>query len=247
VARIGPGEGQSEPLPAPIARVLIADQGLIRLGLRVALGRAPGVEICAEAADAGGAISEAGRHRPDVCLVGWDLPGGAISAVRAITEAGFSSAVVMIASTRRMEDLLAAIEAGAMGYVPGDASAEGLRRVIRAVLAHEAVVPRSMVRDLIAHLHDAASETREATGREAEVLAALRRGESTAEIAQGLGISPVTVRRHISDLVRKLGVADRAALVQGHVGEPSPDRVQASSRGLNVDRRRDLAKTVTVE
>jgi DNA-binding NarL/FixJ family response regulator len=107
-----------------------------------------------------------------------------------------------------------------MGYLPGDTSPQGLRRVIRGVLAHEAAVPRSMVRDLVTELQNVTGDTRGTTKREAEVLTALRRGDSTAEIAGRLGISPVTVRRHISELVRKLGVDDRAALLDRLASHP---------------------------
>jgi DNA-binding NarL/FixJ family response regulator len=80
-----------------------------------------------------------------------------------------------------------------------------------------------MVRDLIRELHRAAAiRVGELTPREADVLDLLRRGYSTGEIARGLAISPVTVRRHTSDLVRKIGVEDRAALLRSEVVIRSP-------------------------
>jgi DNA-binding NarL/FixJ family response regulator len=195
-----------------LARLLVADYGLVRLGVRLAVhGEA---EICAEADDAEGAILEACRAQPDLCLVGWDLPGGALTAVRGILKELPSTAVIVVADSRDVDDLLAAVRAGAVGYVPGDVNSAQLRRVVRAVLAQEASVPRSMVRALLHELYTAARlGAQGVTAREAEVLGMLRRGHSTAQIARRLEISPVTVRRHISELVRKLGVDDRRELL----------------------------------
>jgi NarL family two-component system response regulator LiaR len=101
-----------------------------------------------------------------------------------------------------------------VGYVPGALDAERLRRVVRAVVANEAVVPRSMVLELLLELRGGDAGADALTTREAQVLGMLRRGHGTADIADRLAIAPVTVRRHISQLVRKLGVENRAALVR---------------------------------
>jgi DNA-binding NarL/FixJ family response regulator len=86
--------------------------------------------------------------------------------------------------------------------------------VVKAIAANEAVVPRSMVLELLRELRGGGPGTDTLTARETQVLGMLRRGQTTAEIANRLGIAPVTVRRHISQLVRKLGVEDRAALTR---------------------------------
>jgi DNA-binding NarL/FixJ family response regulator len=181
----------------------------------MALENEAGTVICAEADNAEEAVRLAGAEQPDICLVGWDLPGGGAFAVQGVLGVAPSSAVIVLAVGDSISDFICAINAGALGYVPGDTGPEQLRRVIRAVVAREAAVPRSMVRDLMVELR--AATTRRAIGiteREAEVLAMLRQGHSTAEIARLMGRSPVTVRRHISDLVHKLDVPDRDALVQ---------------------------------
>jgi DNA-binding NarL/FixJ family response regulator len=171
-------------------------------------------EICAEAGDAARAILAARHVQPDVCLVGWDLPGGALVAVRGMVYEAPGAAVVVMANDQDVDDLLSAVRAGAVGYVSGDINGHQLRRVVRAVLAREAAVPRSMVRELLLELRGAARlATEGVTGREAEVLGMLRRGQSTAQIARRLEISPVTVRRHISHIRHKLGVKDRDALL----------------------------------
>ena len=194
-------------------RVLIADYAPTRLGVRLALGGE--AHVCAEAADAGMAIAAAYREQPDVSLVGLEIPGGGLTAVRGICEAAPATAVIVLAGVGGVDDLLDAVRAGAVGYVPGgDLNAAQLRRIVRAVVSHEAAVPRSMVLHLLAELRAAERPAGERlTMREAQVLAMLRRGHSTAVIARGLAISPVTVRRHVSALIRKRGVEDRAALL----------------------------------
>jgi DNA-binding NarL/FixJ family response regulator len=108
---------------------------------------------------------------------------------------------------------LDAVRAGAIGYVPGGMDGDRLRRIVSAVQANEAVVPRSMVLELLLELRGGGSGSNGLTGREAQVLGLLRRGHSTVAIATRLGIAPVTVRRHISELVHKLGVESRVSLI----------------------------------
>jgi DNA-binding NarL/FixJ family response regulator len=92
------------------------------------------------------------------------------------------------------------------------------------VAANEAVVPRSMVLELLLELRGGGGGADALTARESQVLGMLRRGHKTAEIAERLSIAPVTVRRHISELVRKLGVEDRAALTAAVPAAPSGGR-----------------------
>jgi DNA-binding NarL/FixJ family response regulator len=206
---------------APGARILIADHRLVRLGIRMALEAEEGFEVCAEAEDAESAILAATEDRPDVCLVGWDLPGGALNAIRGIFENAPGSAVVVLASTNDVDDLLAALRAGAIGYVPASLSFEALRRVVRAVLDHEAAIPRSMVREVVFELRTRGVRSQNLTSRESQVLGMVRRGQPTAEIARRLQISPVTVRRHVSELMHKLGVESRSELVASDLPEPA--------------------------
>jgi two-component system nitrate/nitrite response regulator NarL len=191
-------------------RVLIADHGLMRLSVRLALEEEN--EICGEAADVRQAILQAQQLQPDVCIVGWDIAGEGPSAIEGILEAAPRTAVIVLSDRSDVDDLLAAVRAGAVGYLPGSLDEDQLRRVVRGVVANEAAVPRAMVRELIGELRTARG-LGGLTDREAQVLGMVRRGRSTAEIAARLQISPVTVRRYISDLVRKLGVSDRAELV----------------------------------
>jgi len=209
----------------PPARLLIADDTATRLGIRMALGDQ--VVVCAEAQDAGQAIRAAKHEQPDLCLVGREIPGDGLAAVRGICRAAPRAAVAVLAHAPDVDDLLDAISAGAVGYVPGALNGTSLRKVVAAVRDGEAVVPRSMMLELLLELRAARSLM---TAREAQVLGLIRRGHNTADIASRLGIRPVTVRRHVSDLVRKLGVENRGALV--NVMEHG-DRSALAGEGMN--------------
>ncbi|MBV9464959.1 MAG: response regulator transcription factor [Solirubrobacterales bacterium] len=194
-------------------RLLIADHAPTRMGVRMAIGEL--LEVCAEADRAHDAILAAQRLQPDICLVGMELPGGGIAAVEGICKVAPAALTIVLAGTHDPDDLLDSVRAGAVGYLPGRVDATRLRRAVEAAVGREAVVPRGMVLDLLLALRSGASlGTRGLTNREAQVLAMLRRGHSTAAIAQRLAISAVTVRRHISELVHKAGVEDRAQLIE---------------------------------
>lgn len=193
------------------ARLLIVDHAPMRLGIRMVLGA--GVAVCSEAEDPEQAIRAAMREQPDIALVGTEISPDWRGAVRGICRAAPRCAVVVLATEEDADDMLESVHAGAVGYVPGALDADRLRRVFRALRSNEAVVPRAMVIELLSELRRGSAADDLLTGREAQVLGMLRRGHSTAKIAERLQIAPVTVRRHISELVRKLGVGSRADLV----------------------------------
>jgi DNA-binding NarL/FixJ family response regulator len=193
-----------------MSRVLVADIEPTRMGIWIALRGA--ADVCAQAKDAEQAIRAAKREQPDVCLVGRSLIGDGMRAAREICRAAPNAAVVVVADRIDEDDLMDAVRAGAVGYVyAGDLHAEHLRRIVRAAADGEAIVPRATVRRLLEELRDHVDGL---GAREGQVLSMLRRGYSTAAIAERMGITPTTVRRHISDLVHKLGVEDRSALTR---------------------------------
>jgi DNA-binding NarL/FixJ family response regulator len=217
-------------------RLLLADHAPTRLGIRIALGDE--IHVCGEAGSAEEAIIVAERERPDICLVGVDLPGGTIAAVQGICSAVPDTAVVVLASAPDVDDMIASVRAGAIGYIPASVKAGSLRRVVAAVASGEAAMPRSMVLGLARELRGTAAGRADGlTPREAQVLNMLRRGQSTSAIANRLAISPVTVRRHISTLVHKVGVEGRSALAgtsrrdgpRAGDGENVPDSVRVHS------------------
>ncbi len=203
--------------------ILIAhEQPLMRAGLRELL-KEHGFAVSAEAADAKSAVESALRVRPAVCLLQVWMPGGGVLAAREITEQLTDTAVVMIGGEGGGLELLEAVHAGAVGYLPPDTDPKRLPEALRGVLAGEAAVPRSLVRQLIEDLRacgrrpylDSPSEGRtELTTREWEVISLIHEGLSTTEAARRLVVSPITIRRHLSTVVRKLGVPDRDAAVR---------------------------------
>jgi DNA-binding NarL/FixJ family response regulator len=193
-------------------RLLIVDNAPTRAGIRMALG--DDVLVCAEETGLDHAIRAAKREQPDIAFVGREVAGDWRALVRGVCRAAPLCAVVVLAENSDADDMLESVRAGAVGYVPGALDAERIRRVFRALQGSEAVVPRAMVNELLSELRGTHNAENGLTGREAQVLGMLRRGHSTAWIAERLQIAPVTVRRHISELVHKLGVASRSDLVE---------------------------------
>jgi len=203
------------------ARVLIAaDHDATRLGMRLALA---GTADCSETDDAVAAVELAVRDRPDVCMLDFSSPGSGINAVAEIHARLPGAAVVLITDRVDEEEFLAAIEAGATGYLSQHIDPSRLPDVIRGVMRGEAAVPRALVprlmeelrgRERRRHLELAGRPSVELTSREWEVVDAFRDGMTTREIAHRLGIAEVTVRRHISAVQQKLGVHRRSELLQ---------------------------------
>jgi DNA-binding NarL/FixJ family response regulator len=204
------------------ARILLAEGDRpTRAGLRVAVRRA-GFDQVDEANSLDEALVLAAERAPDIALVAADLTGGGIEAARQLLSLHRSVRVIVLSSEPTAEELLDAVLAGATGYLAKDMSLERLPHAIRGVLAGEVALPRRHGARLLAELRrrGAARERVEAridaslTDREWEVLQLLGDEASTAEIARRLRISQVTARRHISTLLAKLGVDDRASAVR---------------------------------
>jgi DNA-binding NarL/FixJ family response regulator len=214
-ARMAGDPAHAESGAAPTA-VIADDHPAIRMGVRMALMKG-GLRVLAEAADRDGAINAVLRERPDLCLLDVYMPGGGIQAAATLAAVAPETAVVMLSVSDSTEDLLAALRAGAMGYLPKDTPPDRLPIALRGVLAGEPALPRALVapvlgelRELpIAEAHPGNDGAGELSSREAEILRLLGAGMRTAEIGRSLSLSPITVRRHISAGVAKLGVADR--------------------------------------
>jgi two-component system nitrate/nitrite response regulator NarL len=203
--------------------VVIADDHVpTRAGVRHALER-DGFIVVAEAAHAEAAIEAAIRERPDVCLLDVHMPGSGIAAAARISEQLPGTAVVMLTISRDDGDLFAALKAGAAGYLLKDMDSGRLPAALLGVLSGEAALPRTLMARVIEAFRT--TERRPTlpllkrrgvrlTSRESEVLEMLRDELSTAQIADRLGLSPVTVRRHVSALLAKLRVPNRKAMVR---------------------------------
>lgn len=203
-------------------RIVVAhEHPATREGIRLALPR-PDFVICATADDVASAIDVVLRERPDLCLLSVTLPGGGIAAAREIHARIPEVAIVLLASSLEPIDLITAVHAGASGYLRPDADSSRLPDALLAVVRGEAAIPRALTMALMEALraggrrrvsHRDRSDV-ELTPRQWEVLELLRENRTTAEIANSLEVSPVTVRRHVSVIAAKLGVDDREAVLQ---------------------------------
>jgi len=205
------------------AVVLADDEVPTRAGVRRSL-ESRGFRIVAEASSAADAVESAITHRPDVCLLAVGIEGNGITAAEQIRSALPETKIVMLTASDRDEDLFAALRAGAHGYLLKSTSPERLPHAVQGVLDGEAALPRELTARLIREYRDrgrrrqlpvlVSGESVELTTREFEVLERLRRGDRTAAIADQLRISDVTVRRHVSAILRKLGAPDRRAALE---------------------------------
>jgi|tagenome__1003787_1003787.scaffolds.fasta_scaffold20662413_2 DNA-binding NarL/FixJ family response regulator len=203
----------------PPVRILVADHHPpSRKGIRAAL-QGKGFDICAEAVDAAAAAEAARRERPAVCLLEVALPGDGLAAATEIASSMPETSIVMLAGSPEESDMLAALRNGACGYLLKSMDSKRLPFALHGVLKGEAALPRTMVARLIAELRrhhrpGTGSNSIELSEREWEVLDRVRDGHSTAAIASALSISPVTVRRHVSNILSALGVPDRESALR---------------------------------
>lgn len=206
-------------------RVVVADDHVpTRAALRSALESRGRFRVCAESGTAAGAVAAAVEHQPDVALLDIRMPGNGIEAAREISAACPDIAIVMLTVSRDDNDLFEAVSAGARGFLLKDIDPDRLPRVLQSVVDGEAALPRSLVARLVDEFRireSAAGSARPRSGpfaalteREWEVLRFLRAGLTTQEIAARLFVTPVTVRTHVSAIMRKLDVPDRDAAVR---------------------------------
>ena len=198
-------------------RILIADDHPpTRAGVRLSLESTGRFEVVAEAANAAAAVAAATELRPDVALLDIHMPGNGIEAARSISGVSPDTAVVMLTVSRDDADLFAALRAGARGYLLKDIDPDRLAPALDGVLSGEAALPRGLVARLIDEFRtrDSSAGRREGplaklTDREWEVLKCMQQGKSTAEMAAEMFVSAVTVRTHVSAILRKLQVTSR--------------------------------------
>ena len=202
--------------------VLIADDHpATRAGIRASL-EASDFRVCGEVGDAKAAVELALTERPDVCLLDVHMPGNGIAAASRISTALEDTAIVMLTVSRSDQDLFDSLRAGASGYLLKETEPERLPLALRGVLAGEAAIPRTLAARLIEEFRERGRRRKlpligrrgiELTSREWEVLDLMRQGCTTEQMAGRLFVSPVTIRTHISSILKKLHVTDREAAI----------------------------------
>jgi DNA-binding NarL/FixJ family response regulator len=201
--------------------LLVEDHALVRSAIRQALD-APDVEIVGEARNAEEALELAPRVRPDLLLLDIDLPGmSGIEAVRELAPRLPETKVVMLTVSTDRRDLLEAMRHGAAGYLTKDLTGDALLRAVRGVPRGDLAMSRKHAALVVEHLQRGGGTgpaSNEVSGllssREHDVLRLLAEGLTDREIAGALAISPRTVESHVSSVLRKLGVRNRAEAAQ---------------------------------
>jgi DNA-binding NarL/FixJ family response regulator len=209
---------------APV-RVLVADdQRVVREGLVTILGLLPEIEVVGAAADGEEAVALAVELAPEIVLMDLRMPGcDGVEATRRIQDEAPAVDVLVLTTYADDRSLLAALRAGARGYLTKDAGAEQVQEAIRAVARGEAAIDPAVQHHLIDAVATGPAETLAPqtppplpdglTPREAEVLGLVAEGLSNGEIAARLVVSEATVKSHINHLFTKTGVRDRAQAV----------------------------------
>jgi len=196
--------------------VLVDDHPVVRGGLRALLESLPGYDVVAEAADGEEGVREVQLSKPDVVLMDVRMPGiDGVEATRRIKSAVPEAAVLMLTMHDDDETVLAAMRAGASGYLLKGAAQEEIDRAIRAVVAGEAIFGPGVAQKLLGLFGSPVSDRPfpELTQREREVLDLVAAGRNNAVIAAELFLAPKTVANHISAIFAKLRVADRSEAI----------------------------------
>ena len=192
--------------PKPIRILVVDDHHVVRSGLAASLGLEDDLHVVAEAGDADEAVAQFRKHTPDVVLMDMRLPGASGTAATATLRREWPDARVLIFTTfDGDEDVYRAMQAGARGYLLKSAPREELLRAIRTVASGE----RFLTPELSLRLAHRVSAP-DLSEREIEVLRLVSAGKSNKEIGAALHIAEDTVKRHVSNILEKLGVADRA-------------------------------------
>jgi DNA-binding NarL/FixJ family response regulator len=203
-------------------RVVVADDhGVVRLAVRLAL-EAAGFAVVGEAGDVPEVLEVVARTEPHVCLLDVHMPGNGLQAARRLATLAPDVAVVMFTVSADEDVLFEALRLGVAGFLPKDMDLDRLGPALHGVLRGEAAIPRTLMARVLDQFQDRGRAVRRSvpgrahvslTSREAEVLDLLLDEATTAEISSRLFVSPATVRTHVTAILRKFGVADRAGLV----------------------------------
>jgi DNA-binding NarL/FixJ family response regulator len=195
-----------------IRLLLVDDHPVVRDGLRGMCESEPDFRVVGEAGDGVEAVALAAELDPDVVLMDLRMPGGnGVDAITALSAAGSRANVLVLTTYDTDRDIMAALDAGATGYLLKDAPRDELFGAIRAAAAGESVLSPAVATRVVSRVRTAGSE--QLSGREIDVLALVARGRSNREIARALFVSEATVKTHLGHVYVKLGVNDRASAV----------------------------------
>ena len=204
--------------------VLVDDQALIRVGFKAIIDSAPDLEVVGEADDGADAVDVVREARADVVLMDIRMPGrdGIATTEAIVAEDDLAGVRVIVLTTFELDEyVVAAMAAGASGFLDKGVDPEVLLDAIRVVAAGDALLTPKATRALLASMDRADDDARPVdeatvgalTAREREVVALVGQGLSNEEIAEQLFLSPLTAKTHVSRAMTKLDARDRAQLV----------------------------------
>jgi DNA-binding NarL/FixJ family response regulator len=212
----------------PIRLLVADDHPVVRNGICGMFAGDPEFEVVGEAGDGEEAVRLAMALTPDVVLMDLRMPRmDGTSAIAELIRRGTPARVLVLTTFDSDREVLAAIEAGATGYLLKDAPRDELRRAVRAAASGEAVLSPSVAKTVLGQVRTPASQSETLTEREIEVLVLVARGATNRVAASQLFVSEATVKAHLLHIYAKLGVNDRAAAV-----------AEGFNRGLLVPERR---------
>jgi DNA-binding NarL/FixJ family response regulator len=205
-------------MSTPVVRlVVVDDHPVFRLGMTALLSSIDGLEVVGEAADLRSAVDTVVELQPDVVLMDLNLGDeSGVAATREIVARVPDVGVLVVTMTDDEDDVVAALRAGARGYLLKGAGPTEIERGVRAVAAGEMLLAPGVVAQALPHLAGSRSKPTvfpQLTDRERDVLELVARGLDNLRIARHLGLSDKTVRNNLSNILNKLGVADRSAAI----------------------------------
>jgi two-component system nitrate/nitrite response regulator NarL len=208
-------------------RVVVADDHPLFLdGVITSLRSMPEVQVVGQAADAGGAVRIVREELPDIVLLDVTMPGGGIDAAQQIAAACPATRIIMLTVSEDEDDLLAAMKAGASGYVLKGVSARELAGVVRGVNSGEVYVAPSLAFSLLREMSTPRPNDpfAELSTRERQVLELVANGRSNQEIGLKLGLAEKTIKHYMTNILTKLQVRSRveAALLAARSGLGHP-------------------------
>ena len=201
------------PSASSVIRVLLVDDHpVVRDGLKGMLDGDSDIVVVGEAADGGEALAIARRCHPDVILMDLRMPGvGGVEAITKLAESGVPARVLVLTTYDSDSEVVAAIQAGATGYLLKDAPKAELVRAVRSAARGETVLSPAVATRLVGQVREPVD--RSLSQRELEILSLVARGSNNRAAAAELFISEATVKTHLLHIYAKLGVNDRAAAV----------------------------------